>query len=154
MSALEFFSPQTLQVIHLTGEAESCREIAERYRVLGFRHSVKPFESCMGRAWSAATVVLMRAGASSIAEAMEFEVPALLVPYPNARDGHQVKNGMHLVGLGGGSLLEEREATAERVARELGRLLASEEVRRNLRLHKERASWKKMESWVQEVLYE
>ncbi len=101
---------ENLQVIHLTGNRESVSSLEKSYAKQGIRARVKPFEQQMGRAWQAADLVLARAGASTIAEAIEFEVPAILVPYPQATDNHQLRNAEFLAQqIGGGEILVESQ---------------------------------------------
>lgn len=58
-------------------------------------------------------VVLMRAGALSIAEAALFGRPCVLVPYPFAADDHQAGNAREFCASGAGAWLPEGEATEE-----------------------------------------
>ncbi len=77
-----------MQVIHLTGEltwpeVEAVKdtlpaEMAQRYRPFAFLHDE------MSAAFSAADLVVSRAGASVLGELPTFGVPAVLVPYPHA----------------------------------------------------------------------
>ena len=49
------------------------------------------YEPKMELAWSIADSFVGRAGAATIAESIEFEVPGILIPYPFATDNHQEK---------------------------------------------------------------
>lgn len=80
------------QVIHLTGNDKEVAELTNFYASRYIKACVKPFEKAMYKAWQAADIFVGRAGASTIAEAIEFEVPGLLIPYPYATDNHQEKN--------------------------------------------------------------
>ncbi|MDG2170494.1 MAG: UDP-N-acetylglucosamine--N-acetylmuramyl-(pentapeptide) pyrophosphoryl-undecaprenol N-acetylglucosamine transferase [Opitutales bacterium] len=51
-----------------------------------------PFSDSMPAVLSAADVVVSRAGAGSIGEIIRCGVPAILIPYPFARDDHQTAN--------------------------------------------------------------
>lgn len=112
------------QIIHVTGHQDSVQEIYEQYKMLGIRACVKDFENSMQIAWQAADVALCRAGAGTIAEALEFEVPCLVIPYPYAADNHQQLNGSFLVDtVGGGRMLIEKLTSSEEVAKILADLL-------------------------------
>jgi len=50
-------------------------------------------------------------------------LPALLVPLPTAADDHQRKNAEALVARGAAVMIEERDLSSERLAREVQRLL-------------------------------
>lgn len=93
--------PQVLgdfEVIHLAGSPQEAARI--NYASFGIKAAVKPFETRMEMAWSAADVACLRAGAVTLAEALAFEVPALLIPFPHAMDNHQEMNADYLVSLG------------------------------------------------------
>lgn len=108
------------QVIHFAGDAAAAKMVEERYQQTGIRACVKIFEPRMDLAWQAADLSIARAGAGTIAEQMEFEVPGILVPYPYATDNHQDKNANFLVnGVGGAIKYEEKKLTATLLAHEL-----------------------------------
>lgn len=86
-----------VQVIHLTGDQKAADALASIYAAGQIPAAVKPFESQMHMAWSAADAFLGRSGASTVAESVEFEVPGILVPYPYATDNHQEKNADFLI---------------------------------------------------------
>ena len=58
---------------------------------------VLDFISDMGAAYTAADLVISRAGASSISEFCLIGKPVILVPSPNVAEDHQTKNAMALV---------------------------------------------------------
>ena len=97
------------QVIHLTGEQGMVEEIQEEYENFRVNACVKGFEERMDLAWLAADLAVTRSGASTIAEMLEFEVPAILIPYPYATDNHQEMNADFVSNVVGGSvtLLED-----------------------------------------------
>ncbi|RJP21457.1 MAG: undecaprenyldiphospho-muramoylpentapeptide beta-N-acetylglucosaminyltransferase [Deltaproteobacteria bacterium] len=72
-----------------------------------------PFTERIGEAFHRCHVVLMRAGALSIAEAALFGRPCVLVPYPYAADGHQAGNAREFCDAGAGAWMAEEDATEE-----------------------------------------
>jgi UDP-N-acetylglucosamine--N-acetylmuramyl-(pentapeptide) pyrophosphoryl-undecaprenol N-acetylglucosamine transferase len=72
-----------------------------------------PFTERIGEMFPRCHVVLMRAGALSIAEAALFGRPCVLVPYPYAADGHQEGNAREFCDAGAGVWMAETEATEE-----------------------------------------
>lgn len=86
-----------VQIIHLTGKEDEVEFFKSFYHAKQIPASVKPFENKMQMAWSAADLFIGRSGASTIAEALEFEIPGILIPYPHATDNHQDKNADFLV---------------------------------------------------------
>ncbi|MFI0434254.1 MAG: UDP-N-acetylglucosamine--N-acetylmuramyl-(pentapeptide) pyrophosphoryl-undecaprenol N-acetylglucosamine transferase [Parachlamydiaceae bacterium] len=91
------FKTLSLQVIHLTGDGIEAAELTQSYASHRIAASVKVFEPQMQFAWRAADAFIGRAGASTIAESLEFEVPGILIPYPYATDHHQERNADFLV---------------------------------------------------------
>ena len=71
--------------------------------------------------------MICRSGASTIAELSAAGVPSVLVPFPFAVDDHQTANARYLADAGAAVLIQERELTPERLARELTALLGDRE---------------------------
>jgi len=102
------------QVIHVAGKAESAEIIRRKYEVFGIRSCVKAFEERMDLAWSAADLVVCRSGAATIAEQIAFEVPGILIPFPQATDDHQTKNALFVEAqVGGAVMCSEKELDVE-----------------------------------------
>jgi UDP-N-acetylmuramate--L-alanine ligase/undecaprenyldiphospho-muramoylpentapeptide beta-N-acetylglucosaminyltransferase len=99
-----------IQVLHFTGGSEHvAAEIFRKYKDSGITAVVKTFEPHMERAWQIADLVISRAGAGTIAELLEFEVPAILIPYPHAMDNHQESNADFVVYVVKGALKYKEE---------------------------------------------
>ena len=112
-----------LSIVHQTG-AEAEASVRAAYAGAGIRADVRPFIADMGAAYAAADVVVCRAGATTIAELAALGKPAILVPYPYAADDHQRANAESLVGVGAAAMVLDAEASGERLAAEVRRLLA------------------------------
>lgn len=80
-----------LQILHQTGP-DKLGEGAEHFS--GYRKSeyVDPVRPAL----AAATLVLCRGGASTLAEVAAMRVPALVAPYPHHADRHQERNAREL----------------------------------------------------------
>lgn len=83
----------------------------------------------MADALAAADVVVCRAGASTLAEVTAVGRAAVLVPYPHAHADHQTGNARSLVDAGAALLVPDAELDGERLAAEIGSLLAAGERR-------------------------
>jgi UDP-N-acetylglucosamine--N-acetylmuramyl-(pentapeptide) pyrophosphoryl-undecaprenol N-acetylglucosamine transferase len=125
----------SFQVIHVVGEPTTVKKIAEGYAKCGIDACVKTFESRMDLAWQAADCVVSRAGAGTIAEMIEFEVPGILIPYPHAADGHQDHNANFVEStVGGGLKLLEKDVTVERLVATLKAMIdPSEDILNGMR---------------------
>ncbi len=64
----------------------------------------------MNFAYSAADIIISRAGALSISELCIIGKPAVLIPSPNVSEDHQTKNAMALVQKGAAVLIKDTEA--------------------------------------------
>lgn len=71
---------------------------------------VTQFISDMASAYSAANIVVSRAGAGSISELELLGKPAILVPSPNVAEDHQTKNALALSEHGAAILVKDTEA--------------------------------------------
>lgn len=102
-SIVNSLSASALQVLHFTGGQEASELVRRAYHEANITAVVREFEPQMQYAWAAADVALARSGASTIAEAVAFGVPAIFVPYPHATDAHQDKNAEYIAtNVGGG----------------------------------------------------
>ncbi len=80
-----------IQVLHQTGPGRRGEGPEERPGI-----STREYLDDVPRALRAATAVLCRGGASTLAEVAALARPALVVPYPHHRDRHQEKNARSL----------------------------------------------------------
>lgn len=118
-----------LQILHLAGPV--AREaVAEAYLAASIPARVEGFFHDMPLAYGAATAVLARAGASSLAELAASELPAVLLPLPTAADNHQVHNARAYCRAGAGRYLEQSRADTPALIRLLVPLLRDESARR------------------------
>ncbi|MDA8330679.1 MAG: undecaprenyldiphospho-muramoylpentapeptide beta-N-acetylglucosaminyltransferase [Candidatus Dormibacteraeota bacterium] len=102
-----------LEILHLTGPLDLPRveaasrdlapALAARYRCLGFSDQMAPLLHSAG-------LVVMRAGASSLAEVSCLGRPMLLVPYPHAGQ-HQAANARPFAAAGAAVVVPDSELT-------------------------------------------
>ena len=117
------------QIIHFTGSVGVAEETINFYNSLGIRSCVKAFEDRMDLAWACGDMVVSRAGALSIAEQLEFEVPGILVPYPYATDRHQEYNADFMVDVGGAVKLLEEDCRGHGLERAIVDLLKGNKLK-------------------------
>jgi UDP-N-acetylglucosamine--N-acetylmuramyl-(pentapeptide) pyrophosphoryl-undecaprenol N-acetylglucosamine transferase len=103
------------QWLHITGPSDVAK-VQQAYAKHDLKAVVHPFLAEMELALSAATACVSRAGASSLAELAAMRLPSLLVPFPAAADNHQWHNARAFEETGAAQLLEQREATPEKVS--------------------------------------
>jgi UDP-N-acetylglucosamine--N-acetylmuramyl-(pentapeptide) pyrophosphoryl-undecaprenol N-acetylglucosamine transferase len=130
------YKKDTCQIIHFAGDTTLAQLLRTDYQKAGLKACVKPFESRMDLAWQAADLSIARAGAGTIAEQMEFEVPGILVPYPFATDNHQEKNADFLVKTVGGAIkCIEKDLTPELLAQQIESLTEDRRERMKSAMH-------------------
>lgn len=88
---------------------------------------VTPFINDMGAAYAAASVVVSRAGASSISELELLGKASILVPSPNVAEDHQTKNAFALSSCGAASMIADADAR-NMLVNEILRLCADSET--------------------------
>lgn len=120
-------SSLNLQILHFTGQSTFFPQITKLYASLNIPACVKAFEPRMDLAWQAATFCISRAGAASIAEQLEYEVPGILIPYPYASDHHQEKNADFMVSQGLGFKFSETSLNGKKMRQGLEELHRQEE---------------------------
>ena len=111
-----------LQFLHLTGPNDEANARAQ-YAAQNVKAVVHTFLTEMELALGAATVVVSRAGASSMAELAAMQVPAILIPYPTAADNHQFYNAHAFASEGAAIRLDQGGVTGDQLAGHILQLL-------------------------------
>lgn len=99
------------QIIHLTG-ARDFSEAALFYEKIENKKFIKDFYEDMSLFYSAADVVVCRAGAFSLADISFYGLPAILIPHPEA-GGHQGINAAYLEEKGAAVVFSQRDFSFE-----------------------------------------
>ena len=121
-----------LQILHVAGRGKA-EAVRAAYKERGARAEVREFVAEMDYLYSAADLVVSRAGAMAIAELAFFGVPAVLVPIPRSAGDHQRENARAAAASGGALLLEEPDCAAGGLAPVLQRLVRGDAVFDNMR---------------------
>jgi UDP-N-acetylglucosamine--N-acetylmuramyl-(pentapeptide) pyrophosphoryl-undecaprenol N-acetylglucosamine transferase len=108
------------------------KEFEERLKGFDLKN-VKYFEFLkeMDLAYSAADVVISRAGALSISEICITGKPAIFVPSPNVAEDHQTKNAMALVSEKAALLVKDKDAVTNLIPEAL-KLIYNEGLQKTL----------------------
>jgi len=121
-----------VHVVHQTGKDREV-EVQEAYARGGVTTaSVVPFLDDVAEQMGAADVVVARAGAVTVAEIAAIGRASILVPFPDAADDHQAKNGASLSELGGSICIRQEAADEIRLGTELTLLLEDGARRRQM----------------------
>jgi UDP-N-acetylglucosamine--N-acetylmuramyl-(pentapeptide) pyrophosphoryl-undecaprenol N-acetylglucosamine transferase len=127
--ALASVSSRGVSVLHQTGES-MVDEVKRRYSELGLEAEVVPFIDDMTRAYASASLVIARAGATTLAELCAIGKPSILIPYPHAAEDHQMKNAQAMEQAGAAVAIGEGTLTAEGLAAKVRELLVGTAERR------------------------
>ena len=111
MANLDKVKNSGIQFIWQTGKIyiEEARKAVAEAGELPMLH-VTDFISDMATAYSAADLVISRAGAGSISEFCLLQKPVILVPSPNVAEDHQTKNALALVNKNAALYVKDAEA--------------------------------------------
>ena len=108
-----------LHIVHQAG-ANEVETVEAGYRAVNWTDvEVLPFINDMASAYAGASLVVCRAGATTLAELTACGRPAVLIPYPYAANNHQSLNASALAAKGAAIMIEERDLKPA----ELGTLL-------------------------------
>jgi UDP-N-acetylglucosamine--N-acetylmuramyl-(pentapeptide) pyrophosphoryl-undecaprenol N-acetylglucosamine transferase len=120
-AAVQAFRDAPFHVLHAAGARDYAElvPLVDGARGYDLREYISPF----GPALAASDLVVARAG-GSIFEVAAHGRPALLVPYPHASADHQTANARWMADGGAAVVVADEELTPERLAHEVGDLLA------------------------------
>jgi len=106
---------EAVDFVHQTGPADLER-VRASYAANGIRAEVVEFIEDMSAAYARASLVVCRAGATTVAELAVCKKASVLVPFPLATDDHQAANARALVDAGAAVMFRESELTGEKLA--------------------------------------
>ena len=122
----------SFQMIHLTGKSTSV-EAEEFCKIHNIPIFTTSFEKNMAQVFCAADLALCRSGAATIAELINYQVPALLIPYPYATEQHQKENALFLERLSAACVVEEGADMQRRVVEFLDEFYRKPEIGEHMR---------------------
>ena len=124
MEALESLTSKkgNIYITHQTGESDFAM-VKREYEKSGFSHDVRPFIDGMAEQYRKASLVICRAGATTLAEVTACGKVSVLIPYPHAAHNHQEKNARVLEAANAGELVLDHELSGTRIAQSILRAL-------------------------------
>tara|TARA_B100001989_G_scaffold208118_1_gene156973 strand:+ start:400 stop:1482 length:1083 start_codon:yes stop_codon:yes gene_type:complete len=96
-----------IAITHIAGPSADKQAITDAYSTSGYVATVHNYVQDMASLYLESDLVLARSGALTLAELMQFSLPALLVPLPNSADNHQYYNALYHHRLGACRLIEQ-----------------------------------------------
>ncbi len=127
--ALGLLAPELRARLRLSQQVrpEDMDMVRAAYEQMGLSADLRGFFDDVPERLADATLVISRAGASSIADISVIGRPAVLIPYAAAMDDHQAANASGLVSAGGAFMIREAELTAEVLAGHIAAILGDPE---------------------------
>lgn len=111
-----------IKIIHQTGEKDYSR-VFEAYQKENLNSRVEKFIYDMPSVYAESSLLICRAGASTLAEIAAVGRASILIPLPTAADNHQEKNAQVFVDANSAILLKQNQSTGEDLARLIRQLL-------------------------------
>jgi UDP-N-acetylglucosamine--N-acetylmuramyl-(pentapeptide) pyrophosphoryl-undecaprenol N-acetylglucosamine transferase len=102
------------QIIHLSGQPDN-QSLEQAYAQAGIKAYVAAWDNHMADCYTAADLVISRAGASTISELALFGKAAILIPLPSSANAHQQKNAEVCSAADAAVHLPQEQAVAERL---------------------------------------
>ncbi len=129
---LDKLKEKDYQLIWQTGKLEF-NDLKDNESIINYQSSImlKEFIADMALAYSAADVIVSRAGAIAISELAVAKKPVLLVPFPFAAEDHQTKNAMTLVQKNAARMVKDSEMQ-DKFWNTLSEICESENVRNEM----------------------
>lgn len=94
------------QIVHLTG-LDNYADVSDKYKGARIAHKVVDYYEGMPDLFAAASLVIGRSGAVSVAEYAAAGVPSICMPYPHHKDMHQYLNAGKLVEVGAAIIVDD-----------------------------------------------
>ena len=116
-----------LQFVYVTGEAYHAATLeAIRGKLGGLPDhlQVLPYVHNMPEVLAATSLIVGRAGASSLAEITALGIPAILIPSPNVTNNHQEKNARTLERAGAAEVILEPELSGQSLFGSVQRIMS------------------------------
>jgi UDP-N-acetylglucosamine--N-acetylmuramyl-(pentapeptide) pyrophosphoryl-undecaprenol N-acetylglucosamine transferase len=124
-----------IKIIHICGpnnlsEMKKFREglskkLKANYRLYGFTPRIKELIKD-------SSLVISRAGATSLVEIGQIKRPVILIPFPQAASNHQLVNGKILAKKGAAVVFRQNQIDGHKLKKEIRRLLKSAQERKKL----------------------
>lgn len=103
-----------IQFIHITGNNDF-EKINNKYSNLNTKKFITKYMNDIGNAYACSDLVVCRAGAGTVKEVENYNLPALFIPFPYATDNHQYFNAKSVEEKKFRLVIEEKNITKEQI---------------------------------------
>jgi len=114
LNFIKLLKDENIQIIWMTGvrDYEYCKN---EIRNLNIKVLIQPFFENIEEVYAVTDLIICRAGASTVAEIIKCNIPAIFIPYPYASSNHQFFNAEALVKNNCAMILNEKELNPEKL---------------------------------------
>jgi len=120
-----------VQFLHQTGEKDY-DFVRGSYRNFGYYGMVSPFIFQMAEAYAVSSMVISRAGATTLSEITALGKPSVLIPFPYATGNHQEMNARKLEKLQSAIMILDRELNGRSLAEAIRQMFRNNEMREKI----------------------
>ena len=117
-----------LHIIHQTGESD-CEWVKTQYAQKGISAEVSPFMHDMEEQYKKASLIICRAGATTLAEITACGKMSILIPYPHATHNHQEHNARVLELAHAAEIILDKDVSGVRFAQSITNAMEQPEKR-------------------------
>ncbi|MEJ6400798.1 undecaprenyldiphospho-muramoylpentapeptide beta-N-acetylglucosaminyltransferase [Nicoliella lavandulae] len=130
VDAMDEFSKRKYQVVFITGQNRyiDVKQALSSHQ-LGPNIVVKPYIANMPEVLPKVSLIVGRAGATSLAEITAVGIPAILIPSPYVTADHQTKNAKSLVDSDAALMIKEDDLNAKTLVDSVDQLMHNDEKR-------------------------
>lgn len=113
-----------IQFIHITGNTDF-KKLNKKYAKLNTKKFITEYMNDIGNAYACSDLVVCRAGAGTVKEVENYNLPALFIPFPYATDNHQYFNAKFVEEKNFRLVIEEKDITKEEIIKFIERHISN-----------------------------
>ncbi len=151
VSYFDSFRGKNYEVLFITGNSYYDKVKGMR---LPANVKVIPFVPDLPALMKCSSVMISRAGASTMSEIMVLGIPSIFIPSPYVTNNHQYKNAMDLVNKGAALIIEEEKITKDKVINAIDTLLNDDDKYKSIKNNLQEMGIKDSSSRIYQVLKE
>ncbi|MDA0938931.1 MAG: UDP-N-acetylglucosamine--N-acetylmuramyl-(pentapeptide) pyrophosphoryl-undecaprenol N-acetylglucosamine transferase [Proteobacteria bacterium] len=109
--------------VYHQARSEHIEDVQNIYEKSGIKCHIQSFFSNIDEIYKQSNLVISRAGATSIAEIIHYNIRSILVPLKNSKDNHQYHNALYLATHYKSILIEEKDFTQHQLEKNIYKIL-------------------------------
>ena len=110
---VNFLDNKTWQVLHIAGPKGDVKNMQSFYQKYGLQSACISYEPSMQKAYTIADRSIARCGSTTLFELKKMSIPAILIPFAQSMDNHQLLNAKSFSSNYPSCLIEEKNYSKE-----------------------------------------